>query len=73
MVICDLFILKFFEVEYFIVGDFCLLGVEGVLNFIEGMFVEVVEKVLNGWWLGKIGGVEGWILFLYLGKRLLEK
>ena len=61
------------EVEYFTVGDFRSLGVEGALNFTEGMSVEVVEKAPNGWWLGKIGGVEGWIPSSYLGKRLLEK
>lgn len=64
---------KFPEVEYFTVGDFRSLGVEGALNFTEGMSVEVVEKAPNGWWLGKIGGVEGWIPSSYLGKRLLEK
>lgn len=49
-------VLKLLEVEYFIVGDFCLLGIEGVLNFGEGLLVEVFDKVFNGWWLGKIGG-----------------
>ncbi|PFX21799.1 SH3 and PX domain-containing protein 2A-like isoform X2 [Stylophora pistillata] len=61
------------EVEYFTVNDFRSLGIEGALNFTEGVSVEVVEKAPNGWWLGKIGGVEGWIPSSYLGKRLLEK
>ena len=61
------------EVEYFTVGDFRSLGIEGALNFAEGVSVEVVEKSPNGWWLGKIGGVEGWIPSSYLGKRGKEK
>lgn len=61
------------EVEYFTVGDFRSLGIQGALNFAEGVSVEVVEKAPNGWWLGKIGGIEGWVPSSYLGKRLLEK
>lgn len=61
------------EVEYFTVGDFRSLGIEGALNFTEGVSVEVVDKAPNGWWLGKIGGKEGWIPSSYLGKRGKEK
>lgn len=61
------------EVEYFTLGDFRSLGVEGALNFTEGVSVEVFEKAPNGWWLGKIGGNEGWIPSSYLGKRGKEK
>ena len=61
------------EVEYFTLGDFRSLGVEGALNFTEGVSVEVVDKAPNGWWLGKIGGKEGWIPSSYLGKRGKEK
>ena len=57
------------EVEYFTVGDFRSLGIEGALNFTGGESVEVVDKAPNGWWLGKIGGKEGWIPSSYLGKR----
>lgn len=56
-------------VEYYTVGDFRALGIEGALNFKEGISVEVVDKAPNGWWLGKIGGQEGWIPSSYLGKR----
>lgn len=61
------------EVEYFTLGDFRSLGVEGALNFTEGVSVEVFDKAPNGWWLGKIGGKEGWIPSSYLGKRGKEK
>ena len=57
------------EVEYFTLGDFRSLGVEGALDFTEGVSVDVVDKAPNGWWLGKIGGKEGWIPSSYLGKR----
>lgn len=61
------------EVEYFTVGDFRSLGIEGALNFGEGLSVEVLDKAPNGWWLGKIGGQEGWIPSSYLGKRGKER
>ena len=61
------------EVEYFTLGDFRSMTVEGALNFTEGVSVEVVDKAPNGWWLGKIGGKEGWIPSSYLGKRGKEK
>ncbi|KAL9983258.1 hypothetical protein ACROYT_G005404 [Oculina patagonica] len=61
------------EVEYFTLNDFRSLGIEGALNFTEGVSVEVVDKAPNGWWLGKIGGKEGWIPSSYLGKRGKEK
>lgn len=61
------------EVEYFTLDDFRSLGIEGALNFTEGVSVEVVDKAPNGWWLGKIGGKEGWIPSSYLGKRGKEK
>lgn len=61
------------EAEYFTLGDFRSLAIEGALNFTEGVSVEVVDKAPNGWWLGKIGGKEGWIPSSYLGKRGKEK
>lgn len=61
------------EVEYFTVGDFRSLGIDGALNFQGGVSVEVLDKAPNGWWLGKIGGQEGWIPSSYLGKRGKEK
>ena len=61
------------EVEYFTLGEFRSLGIEGALHFTEGVSVEVVDKTPNGWWLGKIGGKEGWIPSSYLGKRGKEK
>lgn len=57
------------EVEYFTLGDFRSIAIEGALNFSEGVSVEVLDKAPNGWWLGKIGGQEGWIPSSYLGKR----
>ena len=64
---------KSLEVEYFTIGDFRALGIQNALNFAEGVSVEVVDKAPNGWWLGKIGGQEGWIPSSYLGKRGKEK
>lgn len=57
------------EVEYFTLGDFRSMAIDGALNFSEGVSVEVLDKAPNGWWLGKIGGQEGWIPSSYLGKR----
>jgi uncharacterized protein YgiM (DUF1202 family) len=58
------------EAEYFTIEEFRALGMQSGLDFDKGEAVEVLDKSPNGWWLGKIGGQEGWIPSSYVQKRV---
>ena len=40
------------------------------LSLVKGETIDIVEEgEENGWWLGKIGGVEGWVPSAFLEKQ----
>ncbi|XP_031561245.1 SH3 and PX domain-containing protein 2A-like [Actinia tenebrosa] len=57
------------EAEYVTIGDFRAVDIQSGLSFDKGEAVEILDKSPNGWWLGKIGGHEGWIPSSYVEKR----